>query len=45
MAKKASKKKTVETLKHKADKRANIPTAEFQSVMHDDEQSPILSRL
>ena len=42
MAKKASKKKTVETLKHKADKRANIPTAEFQSVMHDDEQSPIL---
>ena len=41
MAKKASKKKTVETLKHKADKRANIPTAEFQSVMRDDEQSPI----
>ena len=42
MAKKASKKKTVETLKHKADKRANIPTAEFQSVLRDDEQSPIL---
>ena len=41
MAKKASKKKTVETLKHKADKRANIPTAEFQSVMRDDEQSPV----
>ena len=41
MAKKASKKKTVETLKHKADKRANIPTAEFQSVLRDDEQSPI----
>ena len=41
MAKKASKKKAVETLKHKADKRANIPTAEFQSVMRDDEQSPI----
>ena len=40
MAKKASK-KTVETLKHKADKRANIPTAEFQSVMRDDEQSPV----
>ena len=41
MAKKASKKKTVETLKHKADKRANIPTAEFQSVLRDDEQSPV----
>ena len=41
MAKKASKKKTVETLKHKADKRANIPTAEFQSVMRDEEQSPV----
>ena len=40
MAKKTSK-KTVETLKHKADKRANIPTAEFQSVMRDEEQSPI----
>ncbi len=40
MAKKASK-KTVETLKHKADKRANIPTAEFQAVLGDDEQSPI----
>ena len=40
MAKKANK-KTVETLKHKADKRANIPTAEFQSVMRDDEQSPV----
>ena len=40
MAKKASKKK-VETLKHKTDKRANIPTAEFQSVMREEEQSPI----
>ena len=40
MAKKASK-KTVETLKHKTDKRANIPTAEFQAVLGDDEQSPI----
>ena len=40
MAKKATK-KTVETLKHKADKRANIPTAEFQSVMREEEQSPI----
>ena len=40
MTKKASK-KTVETLKHPGDRRANIPTAEFQSVMRDDEQSPI----
>ncbi len=37
MAKKASK-KTVETLKHTDDKRANIPTAELQSVMRDDER-------
>ena len=37
MAKKASK-KTVETLKHTDDRRANIPTAEPQSVMRDDEQ-------
>ena len=41
MAKKASKKKAVETLKHKADKRANIPTVEFQSVMRADERSPV----
>ena len=40
MAKKANK-KTVETLKHKTDKRANIPTAEFQAVMRDEEQSPV----
>ena len=40
MAKKANK-KTVETLKHKTDKRANIPTAEFQAVLGDDEQSPV----
>ena len=40
MAKKASK-KTVETLKHTEDRRTNIPTAEFQSVMRDDEQNPI----
>ena len=33
--------KTVETLKHKDASRKNIPTAEFQSVMHKDEQSPI----
>ena len=40
MVKKTSK-KTVETLKHTEDRRTNIPTAEFQSVMRDDEQNPI----
>jgi adenine-specific DNA-methyltransferase len=41
--KKASKKKNkiVETLTHNGDSRKNIPTAEYQSVMHKDEQSPI----
>src|SRR4030081_1199421 len=34
-------KKTVETLKHDADKRKNIPTAEFQSVVKQDDQSPV----
>jgi len=33
--------KTVETIKHPEDKRKNIPTAEFQSVMKDEEQNPI----
>ncbi len=33
--------KTVATLTHPAASRKNIPTAEFQSVMHKDEQSPI----
>ena len=44
MARKAPKKrvkKTIETLKHEDAKRMNIPTAEFQSVMRKDEQSPI----
>jgi adenine-specific DNA-methyltransferase len=40
MAKKTTK-KTVETLKHEKASRKNIPTAEFQSVMRKDEQSPI----
>ena len=40
MAKKSTT-KTVETLKHDADKRKNIPTAEFQSVVKEDQQSPI----
>jgi adenine-specific DNA-methyltransferase len=44
MAKNGSKqkeKKKVETLIHDKAKRRNIPTAEFQSVMRVDEQSPI----
>jgi len=41
MAKKPAAKKTVETLKHDAAKRKNIPTAEFQSVLKPDEQKPI----
>src|SRR5258708_2251949 len=44
MAKKPTtpeKKKTVETLTHEEASRKNIPTAEFQSVMHKAEQSPV----
>jgi len=33
--------KTIETLQHEEAKRRNIPTAEYQSVMRKDEQSPI----
>src|SRR5271157_3617926 len=40
MAKKSST-KTVETIKHEADKRKNIPTAEFQSVLKPAEQKPV----
>src|ERR1700680_854201 len=38
---KLEKKKTVETLTHEEASRKNIPTAEFQSVMHKEEQSPV----
>src|SRR5947207_10618889 len=38
---KQSAKKTVETLTHDADKRKNIPTAEFQSVVKHEQQHPI----
>src|ERR1700683_3471957 len=38
---KPEKKKTVETLTHEEAARKNIPTAQFQSVMHKEEQSPI----
>jgi adenine-specific DNA-methyltransferase len=41
MAKKTTTRKTVETLMHDADKRKNIPTAEFQSVVKQEEQHPI----
>src|ERR1700686_506241 len=43
MAKTVTKKekKKIETLTHEEAKRRNIPTAEFQSVMRVDEQSPI----
>src|SRR5207245_5608274 len=41
MAKKPEKKKTVETLTHEEASRKNIPTAEFQSVMRKEEQSPV----
>src|ERR1700693_5154399 len=43
MAKKSTL-KTVETLKHEADKRKNIPTAEFQSVLTPDEQKALEMR-
>jgi len=38
---KAPTKLTVETLKHDEATRKNIPTAEYQSVMRQDEQSPV----
>lgn len=45
MAKKRAAKKaatkTVETLKHKEASRKNIPTAEYQSVMREEDKSPI----
>ena len=33
--------KTVETIVHEDDKRRNIPTAEYQAVMKQDDQSPV----
>src|SRR5215510_1147730 len=39
MAKRAAA-KSVETLKHDADKRKNIPTAEYQSVLEKEQQDP-----
>jgi len=42
MAKKSTAKitKTVESIKHDADKRKNIPTAEYQSVLQKEEEKP-----
>lgn len=42
MARNSSKQpKSIESLKHEGDKRKNIPTAEFQSIMADEELKPI----
>jgi adenine-specific DNA-methyltransferase len=43
MAKKkaATSEKTVETLMHETDKRKNIPTAEYQSVVKQEQQRPV----
>ena len=41
MAKKAKIPKAVETFVHDEDKRKNIPTAEFQSVLQKEEQNPV----
>lgn len=41
MAKKPPSKRAVETLKHEEASRKNIPTAEYQSVMQKEEQSPM----
>lgn len=39
--KKSTTKKSVEALRHEDASRKNIPTAEYQSVMHQDDQAPI----
>src|SRR5579884_782792 len=41
MAKKPATKNTVETLLHSTDKRTNIPTAEYESVVDEKQQEPI----
>ena len=38
---KSDSKKTVESITHDADKRKNIPTAEYQSVVKQEQQNPI----
>ena len=41
MAKQPTSVKTVETFKHEDDKRKNIPTAEFQSVIEREQENPV----
>ncbi|GBE53741.1 modification methylase DpnIIB [bacterium BMS3Bbin14] len=41
MTRKKTAKKSIETLTHEEASRKNIPTAEFQSVMRNDEQDPL----
>jgi len=41
MTKKSAPEKTIETLTHDEASRKNIPTAEYQSVMRTEEQTPI----
>ncbi|MBX7060001.1 MAG: hypothetical protein K1X75_18210, partial [Leptospirales bacterium] len=36
-----SSKKSVETLKHSSARRPNIPTAEFESVMQEQDKTPL----
>ena len=35
----------VEALKHRQGERQNIPTAEFESVMREEEKAPVQARL
>src|SRR5687767_11395592 len=44
MAKRKAAKKVVETIKHGTDKRKNIPTAEYQSVLKPGDQKPVETR-
>ena len=41
MAKRPTPPKSIDTIKHDAARRKNIPTAEFESVMREEEKSPI----
>ena len=41
MAKKKASSKTVETLTHEESRRKNIPTAEYESVLRQNEKDPI----
>ena len=41
MAKKNTSKKIIETIKHEDASRKNIPTAEYQSVMNKEDESPV----